>query len=380
MQRRFRAKSLRSLGWVMCALFSACGGDRRDTGLEPQANPGLPEVVTITPDDTGDGWRVSTPEAEGMDGNMLLAGLQSIRNGDYPKVDSVVIVKNNAVIAEGYFNGFSRDSLHDLRSASKSVTSALAGIAISQGLFAIDDTIAQLLPNFDSYANMDGRKRAITIRHLLHMNSGLDCDDWNSASPGNEERMYDSPDWVRFILDLPMAHGPGEGPAYCTGGVVVLGHTLSSKSGMTLDGFAMTYLFGPLGVSETAWRRSPDGRATGGGGMQLRPRDAAKFGSLYLNGGRWNGVPVVPDQWVEQSKVEVERLGANGYGLLWWKRQMLVPGTDQSGFFAWGNGGNFIFVIPAHRLLVVFTGSNYNSDRGDKPFEILDRSILAAIR
>jgi len=114
--------------------------------------------------------------------------------------------------------------------------------------------------------------------------------------------------------------------------------------------------------------------------MQLRPRDAAKFGSLYLNGGRWNGVPVVPDQWVEQSKVEVERLGANGYGLLWWKRQMLVPGTDQSGFFAWGNGGNFIFVIPAHRLLVVFTGSNYNSDRGDKPFEILDRSILAAIR
>jgi len=175
------------------------------TGLEPQANPGRPEVVTITPEDTGDGWRVSTPEAEGMDGNMLLAGLQSIRNGDYPKVDSVVIVKNNAVIAEGYFNGFSRDSLHDLRSASKSVTSALAGIAISQGLFAIDDTIAQLLPNFDSYANMDDRKRAITIRHLLHMNSGLDCDDWNSASPGNEERMYDSSDWVRFILNLRMA-------------------------------------------------------------------------------------------------------------------------------------------------------------------------------
>ena len=142
MQRRFRAKSLRSLGWVICALFSACGGDRRDTGLEPVVNPGQPEVVTVTPEDTGDGWRVSTPEAEGMDGNMLLAGLQAIRNGDYPKVDSVVIVKNNAVIAEGYFNGFSRDSLHDLRSASKSVTSALTGIAVSQGLFAIDDPIA----------------------------------------------------------------------------------------------------------------------------------------------------------------------------------------------------------------------------------------------
>jgi len=379
-RHHFWPRSPGMLGLTICALVGACGGGSHDTGLEPQMNPGLPEVVTITPESTGDGWRVSTPEAEGMDGTMLMAGLQAIRNGDYPKVDSVVVVKNNAVIAEGYFNGFSRDSPHDLRSASKSVTSALAGIAIYQGLFGIDDTLAQHIPQFDSFANMDDRKRAITIRHLLHMNSGLDCDDWNSSSPGNEERMYDSSDWVRFILNLRMARAPGEAPAYCTGGVVVLGHAISTKSGMTLDGFAMSYLFGPLGVTDIAWRRSPDGRATGGGGMQLRPRDAAKFGSLYLNGGRWNGVAVVPGPWVEQSKIEVERLGANGYGLLWWKRRMLVPGTDQSGFFAWGNGGNFIFVIPAHRLLVVFTGSNYNSDQGDKPFEILDRSILAAIR
>ena len=380
MPRRFWSTLPRSLGLAACTLIGACGGGPGDTGLQPQVNPGLPEVVTIAPESTGDGWRVSTPEAEGMDGNMVLAGLQAIRNGDYPKVDSVVVVKNNAVIAEGYFNGFSRDTPHDLRSASKSVTSALAGIAIDQGLFAIDDPIEQLIPQFDSFANMDDRKRAITIRHLLNMNSGLDCDDWSSTSPGNEERMYDSPDWVRFILNLRMAHGPGEGAAYCTGGVVVLGHTISTRSGMTLDNYAMTYLFAPLGVTEVGWRRSPDGRATGGGGMQLRPRDAAKFGSLYLNGGRWNGTAVVPEPWVAQSKIEVERLGANAYGLLWWKRQMLVPGNDQSGFFAWGNGGNFIFVIPAHRLLVVFTGSNYNSDRGDKPFEILDRSILAAIR
>jgi len=379
-QHRFRSRIRSGLALAIGALVCACGGDGGDTGLEPEVNPGLPEVVTIAPENTGDGWRVSTPEAEGMDGSMLMSGLQAIRNGDYPRVDSVVVVKNDAVIAEGYFNGFARDSLHDVRSASKSVTSALAGIAIDQGLFGLDDTLAQHIPQFDSHTNMDDRKRAITIRHLLHMNSGLDCDDWNSSSPGNEERMYDSPDWVRFILNLRMARAPGDSPAYCTGGVVVLGHTISIRSGMTLDGFAMTYLFAPLGISDTGWRRSPDGRATGGGGMRLRPRDAAKFGSLYLNVGRWNGVPVLPGPWVEESKREVERLGANGYGLLWWKRRMFVPGTDQSGFFAWGNGGNFIFVIPAHRLLVVFTGSNYNSDQGDKPFEILDRSILAAIR
>ena len=380
MQPHFRPIDLGGLALAICALVCACGGGGGDSGLEPQANPGVPEVLTIAPTNTGDGWRVSTPEAEGMDGNMLLAGLQAIRDGSYPKVDSVVVVKNNAVIAEGYYNGFARDTLHDVRSASKSVTSALAGIAIAQGLFSVDDPLALHIPQFESHANMEDRKRAITIRHLLHMNSGLDCDDWNSSSPGNEERMYDSPDWIRFILDLRMARAPGATPAYCTGGVVVLGHTISTKSGMTLDNYAMTYLFAPLGVQDTGWRRSPDGRATGGGGMQLRPRDAAKFGSLYLNAGRWNGVPVLPEQWVEESKIEVERLGAHGYGLLWWKRRMFVPGTDQSGFFAWGNGGNFIFVIPAHRLLVVFTGSNYNSSQGDKPFEILDRWVLAAIR
>jgi CubicO group peptidase (beta-lactamase class C family) len=378
-QYRFRSKVYAGLALALGTLVCACGGNGNN-GRQAEVNPGVPEVLTIAPESTGDGWRVSTPEAEGMDGAMLLGGLQAIRDGDYPRVDSVVVVKNNAVIAEGYFNGYSRDTLHDVRSASKSVTSALAGIAIQQGLFGIDDPIGQYIPQFESHANMDDRKRAITFRHLLHMNSGLDCDDWNSSSPGNEERMYGSSDWIRFILNLRMARAPGEAPAYCTGGVVVLGHTISLRSGMTLDDFAMTYLFTPLGVQETGWRRSPDGRATGGGAMLLRPRDAAKFGSLFLNAGQWNGTPIVPESWVEESKIQVERLGSNGYGLLWWKRRMFVPGTDQTGFFAWGNGGNFIFVIPAHRLLVVFTGSNYNSDSGDRPFEILDRRILAAIR
>ena len=380
MRNHSLSKPIRSLGLAICVLVGACGGSGGDSGLEPDVNPGAPEVFTITPESTGDGWRVSTPEAEGMDGNLLMAGLQAIRNGDYPGVDSVVVVKNDAVIAEAYFNGRSRDSLHDVRSAGKSVTSALAGIAIDQGLFAIDDPIAMHLPQFESSANIDDRKRAITIRNLLNMNSGLDCDDWVSSSPGNEERMYDSRDWVQFMLNLRMARAPGEAAAYCTGGVVVLGHIIATKSGMTLDNFAMTYLFAPLGVTDTGWRRSPDGQATGGGGMRLRPRDSAKFGSLYLNRGRWHGTAVVPEAWVEDSKAENVRLGGRGYGLLWWKRRMFVPGTDQSGLFAWGNGGNFTFVIPSHGLVVVFTGTNYNSDRGDQPFEILDRYVLGAIR
>jgi len=292
----------------------------------------------------------------------------------------MLVVRRGQLVAEGYFNGFGRDSLHDLRSTGKSVTSALAGIAIGQGLMSLDDPISQHLPQFDSHDHVDSRKQAIRIRNLLNMDSGLDCDDWNIASPGNEERMYDSRDWVDFILDLPMAREPGALAAYCTGGVVVLGHIIALRSGMELDAYASTYLFGPLGIANSGWRRSPDGQATGGGGLRLTPRDAARFGALYLQGGSWNGATVVPAAWVEQSRGIVHTLGRDRYGLLWWKRGFSPPDGPVDSIFTSGNGGNFIFVFPALELVVVFTGSNYNSPSMNQPFEILTSRVLPAVR
>ncbi|MES1263543.1 MAG: serine hydrolase, partial [Peristeroidobacter soli] len=223
-------------------------------------------------------------------------------------------------------------------------------------------------------------KRAITIRNLLDMRSGLECNDWVSASRGNEERMYESRDWVGFILDLPMVTDPGVSASYCTGGVIVLGQVIAWRSGMTLDAYAAAYLFGPLGIQSSAWRRAPDGSATGGGGLKLRPRDAARFGQLYLNGGTWNGARVVPADWVARSREIVTTLGNDGYGLLWWKRSFTRAGGTVDSFFTSGNGGNFIFVFPSLDLVAMFTGSNYNSSRGDQPFDIVANSVLPAVR
>ncbi len=376
--------AIRVLLLTTWALLGSCGGgngeDTPGRGPQPDDNPGLPETVTVAPVDTGDGWSVSNATAEDMDSTALLSTLESIRDGRFAGVDSLVIVRHGRLAAEGYFNGYGPDTLHDLRSTGKSFTSALAGIAIGQGLFTLDDPVSLSIPRFDSHANMDERKRAITIRHLLDMRSGLECNDWNSASRGNEERMYEARDWVGFVLDLPMANAPGAVASYCTGGVIVLGQVIAWRSGMTLDAYAAAYLFAPLGILQSSWRRSPDGNATGGGGLKLRPRDAAKFGLLYLNGGLWNGTRVVSAEWVTKSRERVTTLGKDDYGSLWWKRSFAHGGAMVESFFTSGNGGNFIFVFPALELVAVFTGSNYNSPLTDQPFQIVANLVLPSVR
>lgn len=343
-------------------------------------NPGLPETYSLAPEDLGDGLPVSTPDAEGLDSLSLSAAMRSLETGVYSGVDSMVIVRHGRLVAEGYFNGWGRDSLHEIRSSAKSVISALTGIAIDQELLGPGDLVSAHIAGFESHSDVDARKRAIRVSHLLHMNAGLDCNDWNANSPGHEERMYRKPDWVKFILDLPMRADPGGAPSYCTGGVIVLGHIVAQRSGMALDDFASAYLFGPLGITQSHWRRDPQGNATGGAGMRLRPRDAAKFGQLYLNGGTWNGARILGEEWVIASRRSEVAFNSDGYGYLWWKRNFTAAGNTVQAVYASGNGGNFIFTFPALELVVVFTGSNYNSPAGDQPFRILADRILPALR
>ena len=154
---------------------------------------------------------------------------------------------------------------------------------------------------------------------------------------------------------------------------------ISYRSGMALDDYAAIWLFGPLDIRESRWRRSPDGQATGGGGLALRPRDLAKLGQLYLDGGSWNGNRILSAAWVAESRRTTTHLQSDGYGYLWWKRGFTHDGTALECFFTSGNGGNFVFVFPALDLVVAFTGSNYNSDAMNQPFQILDKRVLPAV-
>jgi CubicO group peptidase (beta-lactamase class C family) len=361
-------------------LLAACGGGDKEfyeVGLE--ADRDVAATTSVSPESTGDGWNVSTPLAEGIDTASIQSVFDSMRNGSIERVDSLLVARHGKLVAEGYFNGYSRDAVHDLRSAGKSFVSTLAGIAIDQGLFALDDPVATLLPGFENHAHMDDRKRRITVNHLLNMRSGLECNDWEESSPGFEERIYHSDDWIGFVLDLHMAFDPGMVGQYCTGGVVLLGEVIARRSGMGLDAFAQANLFGPLQVPRAVWRPGPDGRATAATGMRLRPRDLAKLGQLYLDDGAWNGMPVLPSAWVARSQQRVLMLGRDWYGYLWWKRSFPVPNGEVECFFAFGNGGNFTFVIPALDLVVTFTASNYNSTDRDLPFGILANRILPAV-
>jgi CubicO group peptidase (beta-lactamase class C family) len=161
---------------------------------------------------------------------------------------------------------------------------------------------------------------------------------------------------------------------------VVLGHIVAVRSGRNLDDYANTALLDPLGMRNVIWRRQPDGKATGGTSMRVRPRDMAKLGQLYLDGGTWNGAPVISESWVTLSQQRATTLGGLGYGFLWWKRSFPTANGTVEAFCADGNGGNFVFVFPTLDLVVTFAASNYNSDRSRLPLTILQNDILTAVR
>jgi CubicO group peptidase (beta-lactamase class C family) len=374
---------------MLAASLAACGGDSQPPipvdaatlgAPLPDQVPGAPPMVSIAPEALDDGWATSTPAAEAIDALALEGILRSIRDDNYPRVDSMIVARHGRLVAEGYFNGYARDTLHDLRSTGKSFTSALTGIAADEGLLIVDDPISLYIGDFAGFDNMDARKRSITVRHLLDMSSGFDCDDGNPLSPGSEEHMYRTRDWVRFVLDLPMSYDPGSRSTYCTGGVVVLGSLLSSRAGVPLDVFAQTRLFVPLDIDHAHWRRSPDGRATGGGGLRLRPRDLLKLGELYRADGIWNGRRVLTAAWVAQSRQSTTQIRGESYGYLWWKRGFSRDGVVIHSYYTSGNGGNFVFVFPALDLVVAFTGSNFNSRAMDQPFQILAERLLPIVR
>jgi CubicO group peptidase (beta-lactamase class C family) len=328
-----------------------------------------------------DGWQTASAESVGLDPAPLEAATNEIGGGAFGRVDSMLVVRQGRLVHEAYFNGFDRDRLHDLRSATKSMTSALVGIAIDQGLLTgVDEPVLPRLGGDAGLQNFDPRKRAITVEHLLTMTPGLACDDWNAASPGNEEKMYKERDWVKFILDLPMVADPGTRYGYCTGGVVTLGAVVGNASGQRADAYARQVLFGPLGITRAEWQLTPTGAVDTGGHIHMRPRDMAKFGQLFLQRGLWNGQRVVSEAWVDRStSFRVRTISNEEYGYLWWRRATQRNGVPVQTFYAIGNGGQHIIVAPGLDLVAVFTGSNYDAT-ALLPQQVFDRYVLTAVR
>jgi CubicO group peptidase (beta-lactamase class C family) len=352
-------------------IFTLCFTVSCETFNDPD-----PNYKYTIPNSAASEFAISSLEAEGMDEATIAELTNLIIREQYKRIDGLLILRNNKLIYENYFHGHSDDILHNMFSAGKSITSILVGIAIDKGFISsVNTPITQLLPEYESFQNPDPRKDQITIEHLLNMTSGLDCDDWYQHT---EEQMQKSSDWVKFTLDLPMIYDPGTQGSYCTGCAVTLGRVIENQSGLSLEEFTNKYLFKALGITTYKWHIMPDGKASGGGLFFLRPRDMAKIGLLMLNEGMQNGEQIVSKGWVEQSREKKVTLGPfDGYGYLWWKQAFK---TDIETYFADGNGGQQIFIVPSKELVIVFTGGNQNTGIGAQNFQIVNNYILSAIK
>lgn len=338
----------------------------------------------VTPRDLGDGIATGNAEKAGFDSAMIGAMVRRVVEGTYPDVHSILVYRGGRLVIEEYFYGYDRDRPHQMRSATKSVVSALVGIAIDRGFIASESELVTKRLPYTSYANPDPRKEALTLRDFLTMQSGLACDDWNAKSPGNESRVYPSEDWVKFVLDLPMIAQPGTHGSYCSGGVAVAGRIVERATGEPLPMFAQENLFTPLGIraGDVRWNYTlSSSNAATFSQIYLRPRDMLKLGILFQQQGNWKGRQVISRDWVTRSTGEWSTVGDQKYGYFWW-HQWVMPSSPTGPrrvdmIVATGNGGQKIYLVPSLDLIVVLTGGSYNTQT--PAMSILSKDLLPAL-
>ena len=336
--------------YIVCALTAGCAAlYSNPTGPIPT------ESIEYWPTES---WLTSTPEQQGMDSLVLANMLEAIQEMDLD-YHSIVVVRNGYIVLEAYAHPYQPDTLHEIASVTKSVTSALVGMSIDQGYIeSVDQSVLDFFPLIE-IANIDARKQTMTLEHLLTMKSGMEWPQNESTYPGSAvfSQMEQSEDWIQFLLDRPTSSTPGSFFNYNSGASHLLSAIVHQATGMTTLEFAKAHLFAPLGISNVVWRHDPSGIAVGGYGLQMTPRDMAKFGYLYLNNGSWDGRQVLPSDWVSVSIEDhsgVSSFGGSGYGYQWWLQSF-------GGYAAVGWGGQRIYVIPDQEIVVIFTSSTNDS-------------------
>lgn len=312
-------------------------------------------------------WRTSTPEEQGMDSAALADLIEGLPN--LADLDSLLIVRNGYVVAEVYWHPFQSGLKHEMMSASKSVISALVGIAIDKGYIqSVNQKVLDFFPELE-LKNLDNNKRAMTIRDLLTMTSGFGCDIASGGDPIIGRKLgiagglfLTDTNATQDSLDWRMAGKPGTTWRYCQINVYLLSKILTTSTGMDTLAFARQYLFEPLGITDVNWNISAEGIALGYMGLMLNTRDMAKIGYLFLHNGRWENSQVISAEWVQESVQDYSPQNpwgslVAGYGYLWW------PYQTPSGDFFEANGAysQHIRVSPEKNLVVADTGT----DSGD---------------
>ena len=336
-----------------------------------------------TPATLDDGWRTASAESVGIDPVRLSALTASVRSWPELGVHAILIERSGRLVYEEYFDAFdqrwgeplgrvsmTRETLHDLRSVTKSVVSALVGIALKAGAIStLDEPVIGWFPEYPDLASAE--RRRVTLAQVIGMTSGL---EWNEdipyTDPRNDEiRMTRDPDPLRYALSRPFVHEPGTEFNYNGGSTQVLAAVLSRATKTPLRDYVRKVLFEPLGISHFEWLGDIAGLPSAASGLRLRPRDLAKFGSLYLHAGRWNDKPIIPADWVEQStrrhfkfrpRTGPDAGGEFGYSYFWWYNCVPTAAGLIEVRAAVGNGQQRVFVMPGLDMVVTILAGRYN--------------------
>lgn len=319
--------------------------------------------------------------------------MAKVHSAEYPKIHSVLVQHKGQLIFEEYFGKYTADSLQDVRSAFKSITSLLTGIAMDKGFIANLD--APVLEYFPDYTPNDPRKKDISLRHLLQMRAGFNAEEFYGIGPEVEDQMSQTDNWIQYSLDLPLKDDPGKNFSYTSSEPVLLGAALSKATNQSIMDFSRDHLFEALGITDYRWTITPTGYGMTAGSFFMKPRDMVKLGQLVLEEGEWKAQRFVSAAWintstrcadpidfsfVRYSRMDNAQVETARYGYYWYKERLRYASIDTNVLFASGNGGQYIMILKDLDLVVVFTGGNYGNWRGKLPFEILLKYIIPAMQ
>jgi CubicO group peptidase (beta-lactamase class C family) len=297
---------------------------------------------------------------------------------EHPDLRGVVVIRDGRRVAERYFNGASPDELHDIRSAGKSITALLVGIAIDRGaIVSVDDPVSKYWR--EAAGSAIG---AVPLRDVLSMRSGLAAFDEDPASPGNEDRMDSSGDPLAFVRQVPAADPPGTRYRYNSATAYVAGVVVARATHEKMGSFARRHLFQPLGITRWEWQSDASGMTKGQGNLFLTTRALAAIGEMVRNTGRSRGRQVVSTRWITAMLTPRVGIGADDpyadqYGYFWYRKVQQVSGRAIPVSFASGNGGNKIYVVPTCKLVVAITSSAYGHGYGQRRSEAILKGVLA---
>jgi CubicO group peptidase (beta-lactamase class C family) len=356
------------LSWLLLWAAAGCG----DGVLSPDARG---------PVDLSRPWATAAPAAVGVDGGALRRALDEAAG--ISRLRSLLVVRDGRLVAERYYNGFDRDSLADVRSVTKSVVSMLVGIAVARGdLDGVETPIGDILP--PSVAILTEEQAGITVRDLLTMSGGW---QWHESGDGGDyNRWVTSGNHLGYLLDRPTVAAPGTTFAYNSAAVHLLGVVLEEVVGRSLPAYADEHLFGPLGITDRRWE-AMGGRVNGGAGLDLRPRDLARLGQLFLQEGSTGDAQLLPASWVLGATAPAYDWSSSygplddlNYGYLWWLDR------TRGAYLAWGYGGQFLYVAPNRALVVVCTTEwrHLGQDGGPTPLttavlDVIVNGIVPAV-